>query len=346
MRAESADDRAGSKRASSLIAKLVLAALAALLVAVPHLARAAGPIGGIVDVHEHIVLTEAQTDALIDVMDREGIATMVLLDSPDVTFDEDARFEGYDDTVMRQLAMKRQHPDRFRVFYTYASSDVDGPRKAKALVAQDIDGLKFYNGLPMLRDELGPIDSPAMYAAYAVARESKLPVIIHTEAMLTPERSELERALNDFPQVTFICPHLCGVQSNLDILDAMLKAHPNLYTDGGPWHRVGAFAIREPEKFRAFYIAHSDRIMFASDSVFKDRLGADPDLGEILECERNLLETKYFSSFRSQDVMTGLYLPRATLEDIYFRTASRIFPAPAGSANRRETRADSRRPLS
>jgi predicted TIM-barrel fold metal-dependent hydrolase len=308
---------------------------------------AAGPLTGIIDVHEHIVLAEAQTDALIDVMDREGIATMVLLDSPDVTFDEDAGFEGYDDTVRRQLAMKRQYPDRFRVFYTYASSDVDGPGKARKLAAQGIDGLKFYNGLPMLRDQLGPIDSAAMYAAYAVAREAKLPVIIHTEAMLTPQRRELEQALNDFPQVTFICPHLCGVQSNLDILDAMLKAHPNLYTDGGPWHRVGAFAIREPEKFRAFYIAHSDRIMFASDSVYNDRLGSQPSLDEILECERNLLETKYFSSFRSQDVMTGLYLPRTTLEDIYFRTASHIFfPAPAGLTKRRETHADSRRAAS
>jgi predicted TIM-barrel fold metal-dependent hydrolase len=319
---------AGSSWTSSLIAKLALAALAALLAAMPDLARADGPIGGIIDVHEHIVLPETQTDALIDVMDREGIANMVLLDSPDVTFDEDAGFEGYDVTVVRQLAMKRQHPQRFCVFYTYASSDVDGPRKAKALVGQGIDGLKFYNGLPMLRDELGPIDSRAMYAAYAVARDAKLPVIIHVEAMLTPQRRELERALNDFPQVTFICPHLCGVQSNLDILDAMLRAHGNLYTDGGPWHRVGAFAVHDPAMFRAFYIAHSDRIMFASDSVFEDHLGAAPSLDEILECERNLLETKYFSSFRSEDVMTGLYLPRATLEDIYFRTASHIFPAP------------------
>ena len=312
----------------------------------PHIARAAGPIGGIIDVHEHIVLPEAQTDALIDVMDREGVANMVLLDSPEVTFDEDAGFEGYDETVMRQLAMKRRHPERFRVFYTYPSSDAAGPQKSKNLAAQGIDGLKFYNGLPMLRDELGPIDSRAMYAAYSVARDARIPVIIHVEALMPNERREFERALNDFPQVTFICPHLCGVQSNLEVLAAMLSAHPNLSTDGGPWHRVGAFAVHEPEKFRAFYIAHSDRIMFASDSVFEDRLGAEPSLDEILECERNLLETKYFSSFRSEDVMSGLYLPRSTLEDIYFRTASRIFLARGATTYQRETQADSRRTAS
>jgi predicted TIM-barrel fold metal-dependent hydrolase len=280
----------------------------------------------IFDDHEHIVLDPGQTKSLIAVMDRAGIATMVLLDSPDVTFDSDARFVGYDETVTRQLAMKRQYPDRLRVFYTYPAYDIDGPRKAERLADQGIDGLKFYNGLLMLRDQLGPIDSGAMYAAYGLASARGLPVIIHVEATLAAQRREFERVLSDFPRVRFICPHLCGVQSSLEILAAMLEAHPNLFTDGGPWHRVGAFAVRAPEKFRAFYIAHSDRIMFASDSVFEDSLDEDPGLDEVLECERNLLETKYFSSFRSEEVMPGLYLPRAALEDIFFRTAARVFP--------------------
>ena len=272
------------------------------------------------------MLPPSRTRSLIDVMDRRGIATMFLLDSPDVTFDSDTAFEGYDETVMTQLAMKRQYPGRFRVFYTYPASDVDGPRKAARLADQGIDGLKFYNGLLTLREQLGPIDSRAMYAAYSLANARGLPVIIHVEATVAAERREFERVLSDFPRVTFVCPHLCCVQSNLELLDAMLAAHPNLFTDGGPWHRVGAFAVREPEKFRAFYIAHSDRIMFASDSVFEDRLDEHPGLENILECERNLLETKYFSSFRSPDVMAGLYLPRAALEDIFFKTAQQVFP--------------------
>jgi predicted TIM-barrel fold metal-dependent hydrolase len=285
-------------------------------------------LGGIIDVHEHIVLPQSRTQSLIEVMDRRGIATMFLLDSPDVTFDSDAEFAGYDETVTRQLAMKRQYPDRFRVFYTYPANDVDGPRKAARLADQGIDGLKLYNGLLMLRDQLGPIDSRAMYAAYSLANERGLPVIIHVEATVEAERHEFERVLSDFPRVTFVCPHLCCVQSNLEILEAMLAAHPNLFTDSGPWHRVGAFAVREPEKFRAFYMAHSDRIMFASDSVFEDQLGENPGLDNILECERNLLETKYFSSFRSPNVMAGLYLPRAALEAIFFKTAEQVFPKP------------------
>jgi len=331
-------------------AKVAALLLAIGIAATPHLARAgealggiiqAQPLRGITDVHEHIVLPEAQTKSLIDVMDREGIATMVLLDSPDVTFDSDAGFDGYDDTVERQLAMKRQYPDRFRVFYTYPSYDGQGVRKAERLANQGLDGLKFYNGLPLLRDELGPLDSRAMYAAYALASERGLPVIIHVEALQAAQRGELEHALNDFPKATFICPHLCGVQSSLGILGAMLKAHPNLFTDSGPWHRVGAFAVREPEKFRAFYIAHSDRIMFASDSVFADKLDPEPGFDAILRCERALLETRYFSSFRSNDVMLGLYLPRATLEDIFFRTAAHVFPSRRYPESETHTRAAS-----
>ena len=312
--------------ASIQILRIAATALAICAALTPHVARAAGPLGGIVDIHEHIVLPQSRTKSLVDVMDRCGIATMFLLDSPDVTFDSDAGFKGYDETVMRQLAMKRQYPDRFRVFYTYPSFDAAGPQKAEGLVKQGIDGLKFYNGLPMLLGQLGPVDSRPMYAAYALASARNLPVIIHVEALQEVQHREFERALSDFPRVTFICPHLCGVQSRLEILGAMLAAHPNLFTDGGPWHRVGAFAVLAPEKFRAFYIAHSDRIMFASDSVYEDSLGANPDLGEVIGCERNLLETKYFASFRSQEVMEGLYLPRGALEDIYFRTAARVFP--------------------
>jgi predicted TIM-barrel fold metal-dependent hydrolase len=322
-------------------AKVAAILLAISIAAIADVSGANDSLGGIFDVHEHIVLAETQTKSLIDVMDREGIATMVLLDSPDVTFDSDAGFEGYDDTVERQLAMKRRYPDRFRVFYTYPSYDADGVRKAERLADRGIDGLKFYNGLPMLRDELGAIDSHAMYAAYALASERGLPVIIHVEALQAAQRREFERALNDFPKVTFICPHLCGVQSSLEILGAMLEAHPNLFTDSGPWHRVGAFAVQSPEKFRAFYIAHSDRIMFASDSVFEDKLDPDPGFDTILRCERNLLETRYFSSFRSNDVMLGLYLPRAALEDIFFRTASRLFPSRTHKASERQTRAAS-----
>jgi len=269
------------------------------------------------------VLSPAQTKALVATMDRTGIATMFLLDTPEITFDRDAGFEGYDETVLDQLAMKRLYPSRFRVFYTFPSYDAEGPGKAARLVQDGIDGLKFYNGV--IWDLLGAIDSRSMYAAYAVAREHHLPVIIHVEALHPIQRPEFERVLDDFLEVTFVCPHLCGVQSRLGVLATMLAKHRNLFTDTGPWHRVGAFATNQPEEFRAFYIAHSDRIMFATDTVQRDSIDSEPSLAEVIGCERDLLETKYFSCFRSELVMHGLYLPQPTLDAIYNGTAARVF---------------------
>ena len=64
--------------------------------------------------------------------------------------------------------------------------------------------------------------------------------------------------------------------------------------------------------------------MFATDSV-KNQLDNDPPLGECIECERQLLETRYFSCFGSDQLMSGLSLPRSALEDIYYRTAQKVY---------------------
>ena len=287
-------------------------------------------IGEIIDDHEHLAFGAAQTAALVREMDATGIATIFLLDTPSVTFGDSDQFDSYDETVERQLAMKRRYPNRFRVFYTYPPYDADGPRKAARMADRGIDGLKFYSGV--LWEQLGAIDSRAMYAAYRVARDRKLPVIIHVEALSAIQRGEFERALDDFSDVTFICPHLCGVEVRLDVLVGLLRRHSNLFTDAGPWHRVGAFASAHPEAFRDFYVAHSDRIMFSTDTVAED--GDDAHFVDVVRCERGLLETKFFSCFRSDDTMHGLYLPRATLDDIYYKTARRVFPFLANPAAR------------
>ncbi len=312
------------KRTSSAGRAYVRALLAIMvLVLIPASRLASG--AEIIDVHEHIALDLDETAGLVNLMDRAGVSTMFLLDTPAVTFEGEGGFTGYDDTVRRQLAMKREYPGRFRVFYTFPPWDSDGPRKACALARDGIDGLKFYNGV-MWKD-LGAIDSPAMYAAYQAARECHLPVTIHVEALNPVQRRQFERVLADFAGVTFVCPHLCGVENSLEVLDSMLRRNANLYTDAGPWHRVGAFAIAHPEKFRAFYIAHSGRIMFATDSV-KDELDEDPPLDECIECERELLAAKYFSCFGA-GVLSGLFLPRGALEDIYHRTAEKVYGIPA-----------------
>jgi len=290
----------------------------------------------IIDVHEHIMLEEKETAELVSLMDEMKISKMVLLDTPSITFGKNNRFEDYDANVEQQLKMKALYPDRFLVLYTYSPDDVNGPKKieeyAKKGINEKISGLKFYNGVLLAFSNLtdfDPINSTRMYAAYQKARELRIPVTIHVEALLKSQFEQFEQVLTDFPDVTFICPHLCSVESELPVLESMLARHRNLYVDSGPWHRVGTFAIEEPEKFRAFFIKHSDRIMFGADIVRAIDVNTQLNMKAWIQCEKDLLEKEQFTCYREKgrekEILKGLHLPPDVLRNIYEVTPRKVY---------------------
>jgi len=286
----------------------------------------------IIDVHEHIMLDEKETTELISLMDEMKISKMILVDTPSITFGKNYRFEDYDKNVEQQLKMKALYSDRFLVLYTYAPDDVNGPKKIEEYFKQGISGLKFYNGVILAFSNLtdfDPINSTRMYAGYQKARELHLPVTIHVEALLKDQFEQFEQALTDFPDVIFICPHLCDVESELAVLESMLSRHSNLYVDSGPWHRVGTFAIEEPEKFRDFFIKHSDRIMFGTDIVRAPDVNKELDMKAWIQCEKDLLEKEKFTCFREKgregEMLKGLHLPADVLRNIYEVTPRKLY---------------------
>jgi predicted TIM-barrel fold metal-dependent hydrolase len=282
----------------------------------------------IIDVHEHIMLDEKETPRLVSLMDEMKISKMILLDTPSITFGKNNKFEDYDKNVEQQLKMKALYPDRFLVLYTYPPDDLNGPKKTEEYFKQGISGLKFYNGVILAFSNLtdfDPINSTRMYAAYQKARELHLPVTIHVEALLADQFNQFEQVLTDFPDVTFICPHLCAVESNLAVLESMLNRHQNLYVDSGPWHRVGTFAIEEPEKFREFFIKHSDRIMFGTDVVLASDVNKELDVKAWIQCEKDLLEKKEFTCYKEDGILKGLNLPFDTLKNIYEVTPRKVY---------------------
>ena len=286
----------------------------------------------IIDVHEHIMLDEKETSQLISLMDEMNISKMILLDTPSITFGKNYKFEDYDKNVEQQLRMKELYPDRFLVLYTYAPDDVNGPKKIEEYAKKGISGLKFYNGVLLAFSNLtdfDPINSTRMYAAYQKARELHLPVTIHVEALLKDQFEQFEQVLTDFPDVIFICPHMCTVESDLEVLESMLKRHSNLYVDSGPWHRIGTFAIEEPEKFRTFFIRHSDRIMFGTDIVRASDVNTQLDMKAWIQCEKDLLEKEQFTCFREKgrekEILKGLHLPTDVLRNIYEVTPRKVY---------------------
>src|SRR5262249_1722276 len=117
---------------------------------------------------------------------------------------------------------------------------------------------------------------------------------------------------------------LCAVEDDLHLLDFLLRRHPNLFTDTGPWHRVGAIAARHSESFRTFYVRWSDRIMFAGDLVASSPFGDGIRLEGRLRRERLLLARRRIR-LAGGSTLDGLDLPAATLRDLYQLTAERVF---------------------
>lgn len=279
-----------------------------------------------IDVHEHIVLNQTETAKLISVMDELKISKMVLLDTPGITLGTSSNFTDYDQNVETQLQMKAEYPGRFLVLYTYPPWDVEGPNKTEKYYKEGIGGLKFYNGV--IYNLLGPINSSQMYLAYQKARELNISVLIHVEALDPVQLPQFVQVLRDFPDVIFICPHFCGAARNLTVLDSLLIEHKNLFTDVGPWHRVGTYAVRNPEQFRKFVIKHQDRIMYATDMVRADDVNtflSGSNMEKWLQCERDFLEKTNFFCYKEKGLLKGLNLPQDVLKNIYEINPEKVY---------------------
>ncbi len=84
-----------------------------------------------------------------------------------------------------------------------------------------------------------------------------------------PPRDELLQARNRLiarhPRTTFLGIHLANNPEDLDAVDRWLDQYPNLYVDVSA--RLGEIGRHPPEKVRAFFVKHRERILFGSDLV-------------------------------------------------------------------------------
>jgi hypothetical protein len=63
----------------------------------------------------------------------------------------------------------------------------------------------------------------------------------------------------------FLLIHLANYPENLDYVDALLDAHPNVFVDTSA--RVPEFGRHAADKVRAFFLKHQDRVLFGSDFI-------------------------------------------------------------------------------
>lgn len=146
-----------------------------------------------------------------------------------------------------------------------------------------------------------------------------------------------ERVIAAHPKTTFLLIHLGCDAENLEHVDRMLRAYPNLYTDTSA--RVPEFGRHPAEAVREFFLRHQDRILFGSDIVIGPgelQLGSlsiwpdtDEDADVFYRAHREYFETDHKALATPTPIqgawrIDGIHLPEEVLEKLYVKNAERL----------------------
>jgi hypothetical protein len=156
-----------------------------------------------------------------------------------------------------------------------------------------------------------------------------------------PAREELlaalERVITRHPRTTFVCVHFANNAEDLDWVDRQLDLHTNMMADLAA--RIPELGRHDPERLRALFVKHQDRILFATDFQVYDKmiLGSsgdadqptDDDAVEFFHKEWRWLETRdrdwsHMTPIQGNWTINAIGLPPEVLRKIYFDNARRL----------------------
>lgn len=294
---------------------------------------------------------------LIDVMEQAGVKSLIDLDG---AWGEEMVYRHLDHFKSR--APERFHifggidfnawPDHGDGFGEWAAG------RLRVQVQRGAEGLKVWKNLGLhVTDQHGQrvrINDPRLEPVWLTAAELHIPITMHIADPVaffqpldaTNERWEELQANPDWhfpsptyppflslvedmadvvrrhPQVTFIGAHAGCYAENLGWVGSLMDECPNFYMDISA--RIAELG-RQPYTCRRFFLTHSDRILFGTDTG-----GVSPDFNAI---HYRFLETddEYFpygpGSVPGQGRWNiyGLYLPDDVLEKVYHRNAEALF---------------------
>lgn len=149
---------------------------------------------------------------------------------------------------------------------------------------------------------------------------------------------QFERLLANHPRTTFVGVHFGNDPEDVEATHRRMLQHPNLWVDTAA--RVGEIGRAGPERLRAFFQAHQDRVLFGTDlGVTSDGLmlgttdGTDPTREDALLFflrHWDFFETAgrglaHPSPIQGRWTVDGLNLPRDILQRFYWDNAVRLF---------------------
>ena len=147
---------------------------------------------------------------------------------------------------------------------------------------------------------------------------------------------QTERLVSRHPATTFLFIHL-GLSEDLDYMEKLLDAHPNVYVDTSA--RVPEIGRHPADKVRAFFIKFQDRILFGTD------LSISPDhwqLGSVSETpvgfedavkfyqahfrffETDLPNIDHPTPIQGRWKVNAIHLPGEVLHKLYYTNAEKL----------------------
>jgi hypothetical protein len=130
-------------------------------------------------------------------------------------------------------------------------------------------------------------------------------------------------------------------------VDDQLERHPNMLVDIAA--RVPEFGRHDPERVRAFFLKHQDRILFGTDFQSYDRmiLGSGGNGPPPTEADADAFFRAHWRFFETADrdfpsmtpiqgswSISAIHLPADVLEKLYFGNAARLLAGPLAKLGR------------
>ncbi|MBN2306375.1 amidohydrolase family protein [Candidatus Peregrinibacteria bacterium] len=274
----------------------------------------------IIDTHEHIESIK-KIPILLKADDEHKISTTILLPTPTetLTLNGDKSFTNYRENTDEIFKIVEAYPRRFIPFCTVNPLESDALQYVKHCIERGGKGLKLYNGHSYYYDIFDiPLDSPRMAPIYAFAEKNKIPVLYHIN--ITKYIDELERVLQNYPELVVSVPHYMVSSINLDQVAYLLDKYPNLYTDvsfGSLEYMAAGFRriSKNPKKYEDFINTYSSRILFGTDMVLSDSEAKNfAFMNNTIECYKSLLEKRNFEC----DLVASYYKDRLNENELCY----------------------------
>ncbi len=323
-----------------------------------------------IDVHTH--LSMGSLAQLLPMMDAWGIDTVVDLSggAPDENLEAHL--------ALAQQAPGRIVTFCTPDFHTVREGGDYGARLAAQVErahAEGAKGVKIFKslglGIPGPDGNLLAVDDPGLDPLFEKAGELHMPVAIHTgdpkafwqpngpanerhaELSVHPRWSyygkrvpswetlfaQFEHLVAKHPKTTFIGVHFGNDPEDPQHVGELLDRYPNLYVDTAA--RVPEIGRRDPDKLRALFLRHHDRILFGTDVAVGDtpqelwlgsrgaEIPGPADVQRFYGSTFRFFETgdRGFESptpIQGEWTLSGIDLPPEILQEIYSGNARRL----------------------